>query len=224
MTQTIARIKQAGKHFEIIVDMDNALKFKKSGGSVQSFLEVDRIFNDSKKGNVAPSNDLTQCFGTDDVNVIAEKIVKSGEILVSQEHRDEEREKKIKQIVDLLATNAIDPKTGNPHTPERIKSALEQAHVSIKNVPIETQINEIISAISSILPIKLETKRIKIVIPAIYTGKAYGVISQYKEKENWLSDGSLEVVVKVPSGMIMGFYDKLNAITHGSALTEEIKE
>ena len=26
---TIARIKQAGKHFEIIVDLDEALKFKK---------------------------------------------------------------------------------------------------------------------------------------------------------------------------------------------------
>jgi ribosome maturation protein Sdo1 len=39
-----------------------------------------------------------------------------------------------------------------------------------------------------------------------------------------LNDGSLEVIVEVPSGMIMDFYDKLNGVTHGSAITEEIKE
>ena len=52
----------------------------------------------------------------------------------------------------------------------------------------------------------------------------YGLVAQYKEKENWLNDGSLEVIVNVPAGIVIDFYDKLNSITHGSALTEEIKE
>jgi hypothetical protein len=34
----------------------------------------------------------------------------------------------------------------------------------------------------------------------------------------------LEVVVSVPAGMIMDFYDKLNGVTHGAAITEEIRE
>jgi len=223
MTTTLARIKSAGKNFEIIVDLDNALKFKKGQGSYIE-AEGDKIFSDSKKGMVASQTDLEKAFGTTDVQKVAEKIVKSGEVLLTQEHRDAEQEKKFKQVVDLLARNAVDPKTGNPHTPERIKSALEQAHVNIKNIPVENQIKEIIEQISGILPIKLETKRIKIRIPAIHTGKAYGVISQYKEAEKWLDDGGLEVVVKVPSGMLMDFYDKLNGVTHGSALTEEVKE
>ena len=49
-------------------------------------------------------------------------------------------------------------------------------------------------------------------------------INQYKEKEKWLNNGDLEVNVAVPSGIIMEFYDKLNSITHGSAITAEIKE
>jgi len=61
-------------------------------------------------------------------------------------------------------------------------------------------------------------------VPAIHTGKVYGVISQYKDQEKWLDDGSLEVVVEVPSGIIMDFYDKLNSVTHGSAITEDIKQ
>ncbi len=223
MTQTLARIKKAGKNFEIIVDLDDALKFKK--GEISSIeAEGDKVFTDSKKGQVPSSDDLSDAFGTTNVQEIVETIVKSGEIQLTQEHRGAEQEQKFKQVVDFLATNAIDPQTKNPHTPERIKNALEQAHVNVKNSPIETQIKEIIEAISKVIPIKLETKKVKITIPAIYTGKAYGVITQYKEEEKWLDNGDLQVVVAVPSGIIIDFYDKLNSVTHGAALTEEIKE
>ena len=219
---TTARIKQAGKNFEIMVDLDEALKFKK--GEVSSIeAEGDRIFHDLKKGDVASNSDLEESFKTTDVKTIVEKIIKDGEVLVSQEHRDEEKEKKFNQVVDFLVSNAIDPQTGNPHTADRIKSALEQAHVNIKNQAVENQIKEIVSEISEVIPIKIETKKVKITVPAIHTGKVYGVINQYKEEEKWLDDGSLEVVVEVPAGIIIDFYDKLNSVTHGSALSEEIK-
>ena len=223
MTQTTARIKQKGKHFEIIIDLDNALAFRKGQSSFFE-PETESIFTDVKKGNVASNSDLEDAFETTNVSEIAKKIVKDGEVLTTQEYRDSEHEKKIKQVVDFLSTNAINPQTGNPHTPQRIESALNEAHVNIKNVPVENQIKEIIEQISSILPIRIETKKIKITVPAIHTGKVYGIIAQYKEGENWMNDGSLEVVVSIPSGIVMDFYDKLNSATHGAAVTEEIKE
>ena len=223
MTQTLARMKKAGKNFEIMVDLDKALAFKKSEGS-GDFLEIDKIFSDSKKGEVSSSSDLKEAFNTEDINAITEEIVKKGEVLVTQEQRSEEHEKNLKQVIDFLATNSTNPQTKNPHTPERIKSAIEEAHINIKNVPVENQIQEIIEQLSKVIPIKIETKKVKVIIPAVYTGKAYGAINQYKEEENWLDDGSLEVFVKVPSGIIMDFYDKLNSVTHGSAITEEVKE
>jgi len=224
MTQTTARIKKGGKSFEIIVDLDKALKFKKGESSSVDFLEANHIFSDSKKGFAAPTKDLEESFGTTDVDTIAGKMVKDGEILLTQEHRDEEKEGKFKQVVDFLSTNSMDPQTGNPHTADRIRSVLEQIGVNIKNVPVENQIKEIVESISKILPIKLETKRVKVTIPAMHTGKAYGVVGQYKEEEKWLDNGDLQITVGVPSGMIMGFYDKLNSVTHGSAVTEEIKD
>ena len=111
-----------------------------------------------------------------------------------------------------------------PHTPDRIKSVLEEAGVNITNRPIEEQIQDIIDKISSKIAIKIQTKRIKIVIPAIHTGKAYGIVSPYKQSEDWLPNGDLQVVVAIPAGLILEFYDKLNGLTHGSALTEEVKE
>lgn len=225
MTQTTARIKKNGNHFEIIIDLEKALEFKKGSSSQVDFLEIDKIFTDSKKGFAAPEKDIEDAFKTGDIYEVAGKIVKEGEVLLTQEFRDQEREGKLKQVIDLISKSAVDPQTGNPHTYERIKSAIEQAHVNIKNSPIEDQLNEIVEKISKIIPIKIETKRIKIVIPAIHTGKAYGVISNYKESEEWLSNGDLEVVVNVPSGtQLFSFYDKLNSVTQGSVVTEEIKE
>lgn len=223
MSQTTARIKKGKLHFEVLVDLDTALNFKK--GKTDYFaLEIDRVFSDSKKGEAASKNELEISFGTSDPVEIGKIIVKQGEILVDQEHRDEEREKRVKQVVDFLTKNAIDPQSNRPHSPDRIKNALEQAKIIIKNTPIENQLASILEQLNTILPIKVEKKRIKVTIPAIQTGKAYGLIAQYLEKENWLNDGSLEAFVSIPAGLIMDFYDKLNSMTHGSALTVEIKD
>jgi ribosome maturation protein SDO1 len=223
MTNTLARIKKAGKNFEIMVDLDEALKFKK--GEISNIeAEGDKVFTDSKKGQVPSSSDLKEAFGTDNLSEVIQKIVKEGEVQTTQEHRDEEKEKKFKQVVDFLASNGVDPQTGNPHSGERIENALKQSHVNIKNEPIENQMNYILSEVSKIIPIKIEIKKVKITIPAVHTGKVYGIMNQYKEQEKWLDDGSLEVVVNVPVGIIINFYDKLNSVTHGSALTEEINE
>ena len=223
MSETIARIKKGGLHFEVLVDLDEALKFKK-GETDYLNVGADKVFEDIKRGDIASKNDLEIAFGTTDPLKIAKEIVKHGEIQMDQAHRDGDRDKKIKQVVDFLSKNAVDARTGNPLTPERIKSALEQAHVDIKNTPVDSQIQEILDKLSVIIPIKIETKRIRITIPAIQTGKAYGLVAQYKEKETWKNDGNLEVIVKIPAGITLDFYDKLNSMTHGSALTEEITQ
>ncbi|HTZ42174.1 MAG TPA: ribosome assembly factor SBDS [Candidatus Omnitrophota bacterium] len=223
MTDTTARIKKAGKNFEIIVDLDSALKFRKGLGNNPG-AETDKIFTDIKKGFAASRSELNAAFGTDDANQIISEIVKKGEILTTQEFRDEEREKRIKQVIDFLAKNSVDPRTGNPHTSERIKNALEQAHVNIKNIPVENQINDILEQITKIIPISVKMKKIRVTIPAMHTGKIYGIINTYKANEEWLSNGSLQADLSIPSGLVMDFYDKLNSVTHGSALTEELKD
>ena len=220
---TIARLKQGKKNFEIIVDLDKALGFKKGTNQFLDFLETDKVFTDSKKGMAASTSDLQEAFGTEDTNIIAEKIVKKGEVLVSQEYRDEEKEKRFKQVVDFLANNSFDPQTKTPHSVERIKNALEQSNINIKNASIESQIKDIVSELNKIIPIKIETKKIKLTIPAIHTGKVYGLINQYKEKENWLPNGDLNMVINLPAGSVFNVFDKLNSMTHGSVLTEEIK-
>lgn len=220
---TIARIKRGGNPFEVLVSLDEALNFRR-GKSDFLTVEGDRVFTDIGRGEVPTKDEMQVAFKTTDPTEIGKIIVKEGEVLIDQEHRDAEQEKKVKQVVEFLARNAVDPQTGNPITAEKIKNVLQEAHVRIKNVPIENQISEIVNAISSHLPIKLETKRIRVTVPAIQTGKVYGLLSQYKEKEDWLGNGDLVMTIKIPAGITLDFYDKLNSMTHGSALTEELGE
>lgn len=224
MTDTIARYRQGKLTFETMVDLDSAMKLKK--GEAVDINEVVRdsgIYLDQKKGMRAGNDELENVFETTNLHEIVEKIVKKGNIEVTQEFRDEEIENKKKKIIDFLRRNAIDSRSGRPYTPDILESAIKDAGVRINNKPIDKQIPEIIETLKKVIPIVIETKKLKIKIPAEHTGRAYGLIQEYKEKEEWLNDGSLEVVLNIPVGMQSEFYDKLNGVTHGSAITSEIK-
>lgn len=224
MTDTIARLRSGKMIFETIVDLDNAMKFKK-GGNVSIF-EVVRdtaVYTDQKKGMRAGTAELSNIFGTTDFYKVVEQIVKKGQLEITQEFRDEKTEAKQKQVIDFLARNGVDARTNRPFTPDIIQSALKEAGVNIQNMPLEKQISEIVEKLKKIIPLKIETKKLKIKIPSVHTGKVYGLIQEYKEKEDWLSNGDLEVVLNIPVGLQMEFYDKLNGITHGSATSEEMK-
>ena len=222
--QIVARIKSKGKTFEILVNSAKALEFKKTGkGFIHDIIAFDGIFSDYKKGLKVSEAELDSVFGTKDFNEIYEKIIKQGELMLPAEFKREARDEKMKQIVDFLSKNCIDPKTSRPHPPARIHSAIEEVGYNVKdNEPVETQARSVLKLLQKVLPIKIETKRIEIKIPAKHTPQVYGIIKDSIMKEEWLPDGSLLVLVELPAAYLMDFFDKLNAITHGSAITKEI--
>ena len=225
MTSVLARIKINGKNFETLVDLDKALEFKRTQkGNISEIIEIDAIFTDSKKGMHASESDLEKAFKTKDINEIVKKIILSGEVQIPAEYKEKQREGKIKQVIDFIVRNAVDPRTDRPYTPDRIEKSLDEAGVNVTNKPIEVQMNDILDKLRPIIPLKIETKKIKLTIPSQYTGQAYGLVQGYKESEDWMPNGNLIVIVNIPIGFQMEFYDKLNSITHGSSISEEMKE
>jgi len=93
----------------------------------------------------------------------------------------------------------------------------------VKNKSIESQVGEIVDALAKVLPINIEKKRVKLIVPAIYTGKAYGIVKEFMVSEDWKNNGDLEVVVEMPAGLVMDFYDRINSATSGSVMSEEVK-
>lgn len=221
MVIVTARIKVKGKNYEISVDFDEAMKIKVNDGNVTSALNSNGIYYDIDKGEIVPQRELEEAFGTTDIYEIAKEIMKNGEIQKPQEYRDAQRDLKVKQVVNLLLKNAVD-QHGRPYTEDRLRRAIQDAHYSFDNRPAEAQMQALMHKLKEIIPIRIEVKKIKIVIPARFTGQVYGIIGDYKESEEWLSNGDLEVIVNVPAGMQVDFYEKLNGVTHGAVQSEEL--
>jgi ribosome maturation protein SDO1 len=222
MAIVTARIKVKGKHYEISVDLDEALKIRAGKGDIASALQTDKIFYDLKKGTSCSTADLVDAFGTTDVYAIATQIMTKGEVQKTQEFRDSERDAKVKRIVNMILRNASD-QNGRPYTEDRLNRAISEIHYNFDNKPDEQQMNDLIEKLKTVIPIKVELKKIKITIPAQYTGQAYNIVKAYKDSEDWLANGSLQVTISIPAGLQIEFYDKLNSITHGAAQTEELK-
>lgn len=46
----------------------------------------------------------------------------------------------------------------------------------------------------------------KMKIPVLHTGRAYGTIKEFMINEKWIENGDLECVVEIPSGLVMDFF------------------
>lgn len=218
-----AKFKVKSKTFEVSVDFDEAFKVQKGTGDITRALNATTIFYNAKEGSVASQKDLMEFFQTTDVYTVATAIIKKGELQRPQEFRDAEREARVKQVVMLLMRNAVD-QHGRPYTEDRLRRAIQDIHFNFDARPAEKQMIDVLEKLKTVIPIKIDTKRVRLRIPARFSGNVYGLIKDFKQEETWLANGDLEVVVSLPAGMQLDFYDKLNGVTHGAVISEELKD
>ncbi|MFH1445237.1 MAG: ribosome assembly factor SBDS [Nanoarchaeota archaeon] len=222
----IARIIKNKIQFEILVDPEKAMDFKKGKNiSIENILAISEIFKDAKKGERASIEELNNTFNTTDIFKIATAILKHGHIQVTTEHRRKEVEKKKKEIADIISKNAVDPKTKLPHPVNRIMNAMEEAHVNINpEKPSRDQIENVVEKIRTILPISIERIEIAVRVPIQYAGKVSSAIRSIApvKSEEWKSD-SWTAVIEIPEGMQSSIYDKLNEMTSGNVEVKILK-
>ncbi len=220
----LARFKKGGEVFEIDIEPELAMDFKKGKDvNIKDVLKAGKIFSDAKNGMLASEEKMKELFDTEDVFEIAKIILKQGEMQLTTEQRNEIREVKRKKIISLIHINAIDPKTGLPHPMQRIEAAMEEAKVKIDEFKAaEEQIDEIMSKLKPIIPIKFDTKRFELEIKNNYAKQCMNTIKSMAkvERQDWDDEGNLVAVVKLPAGLSEDFFDKLNSATHGTINTK----
>jgi ribosome maturation protein SDO1 len=221
----MAKLKKGGKNFEVAIDPDLAIDFKKNEKiDIKDVLKSENIFFDLNKGLIASENEMKSIFNTSELLKVAETIIKTGDIQLTAEYRSKLREEKRKKIISIIQQNGIDPRTNLPHPLARIENAFEEAKIRVDELKqAEDQIQEILKKLMPILPIKFQKKKLKVHIPANYAAKCYSTLKSFGDMsdEEWLNDGSLSAVIEMPAGMMEDFFDKINKITHGDS---EIKE
>jgi len=223
----IARLRTHGKTFEVFVDPDGALAFKRGDAvKLENILAVEDVFSDAKNGDRPAEQDVINAFGTTDVIKIAEKIIREGELHLTTEQKKKILDEKKKRVINIIAQNAINPQTKAPHPPARIEAAMDEAGVHIDPMKeVDELVNITMKAIRPIIPIRFEEVKIAIKLPAEYAAKTYGSVAGFGNltKQEWQNDGSWIGVLTIPAGMQDELYSLLNRLTKGSAETKFLK-
>ena len=222
-----ARLKTHGATFEVLVDPDGALALRRGDRvNIEDILAVEDVFENASRGDRSAEEDLIKAFATTNVAIIAEKIIKKGEISLTAEQRKQIIESKRRQVIEIIARNAINPQTKTPHPPARIEQAMKEAKVNIDpSKSADELVNIAMKAIRPLIPIRFEEVEVAVKIPADYAPKAYGEIAAFGKviRESWQNNGSWVGVVQIPAGMQTDFYALINRLTKGEAETKLLK-
>lgn len=224
----VARYEYKGHRFEVLVDPEGVDKIRRNPNEVDisKYLVIDEVFKDARKGDRVSEDLLREVFGTSDPLEVAKQIILKGEVQLTTEQRRKMLEERKKQIVAIIARNAINPQTKTPHPPQRIEKAIEEAKVHIDPLKsAEEQIPMVLKAIKPILPIKFENIKIAVKLSGEDYGKVYGDLIKMGVvvKEEWQPDGSWIGIVEIPAGIQSDFLNMLNKKTHGRVLTKLIE-
>ncbi len=219
----IAKYGVGKDEFEILVDADLAYQYitNKIKDPI-TVLDTEEIFKDARKGERQSEEKLKKAFGTTELPIIVDRILRKGNVPITTEQKNKLLEDKRKQIITIIARNAIDPRTNAPTPALRVENAMNEAKVSIDPFKSASeQIEDVIKKINMILPIKFAVAKIEVSIPPEYANRCYGVLKEYGIKsQQWLKDGSLQATVEFPAGMQSEFFDKINKLTQGKAITK----
>lgn len=218
---TTVRFTVSGEHFEILVYPDNALNFK-LGKNVElsQVIAIDEVYSDSSKGFRASAEKLQKHFNTTNHAEVAKIILKKGEIQLTTEQRRKMVDDKRKQVINIIARNFIDPKSGLPHPPTRIEQAMQEIRIPIDPFKdAAEQAKLVVEQMRSIIPLKSEKMKIRVKIPPQYAPQAIGVLKGSGDilKEEWGSDGAFTALIEIAAGVHSSMLERLSSVTKGSA-------
>ncbi len=224
---TIVRHQTGGEKFEILVDPDKGLLYKKGEiGNVANVLMADFIFTDARKGEKASAGNLEKIYNTSDPYEVAEIMFEKGTFQLNAQQRKDMVETKLKKIIHIISRTYVDPKTKLPHPPQRIRNAMEETKFNIDPlIDAEEQIQDLVQMLRIVLPMSSENIQLALKIPAEYSGKSYGTVKNYGtiKRDEWQRDGSWVVVVELPAAMQMDLLDTLGKDTQGNVQSKIIR-
>jgi ribosome maturation protein SDO1 len=225
-----ARLESHGARFEVLVDPDAALAIKRGefDGELEDVIAARDVFENASRGDRPAEQDLKDVFGTTDEMAIIPEVIERGEIQITAEQRAEMQEQKRKQLINTIARNAINPQQDdNPHPPDRIDRALEQAGFTVDPMePVESQVDDALEALRPVIPIRFEEVTVAVNLPPAYAGSGQAQIREFGdlEREEWTADGGWVGVLTFPAGMQNDLFELVNEVTSGEGDTRIIKD
>lgn len=124
---SLVRLKKAKKRFEIACYKNKVLEWRNGiETDLDNVLQINSVFLNVSKGQTAPTADLAKAFGPKTpVNDIILEILNRGELQVGEKERQAQLERVHNEVVGIVASKLVDPKTKRVYTTGMIEKALE---------------------------------------------------------------------------------------------------
>lgn len=133
---SLVRLKKDKKDFQIACYKNKVLEWR-SGieTDLDNVLQIPSVFLNVSKGRLAPNADLVKAFGkemkTEDIIL---EILNKGDLQVGERERTAQLERVHNEVIGIVASKLVDPRTKRVYTTSMIEKALEmlsqQAHLS----------------------------------------------------------------------------------------------
>eukprot|EP00434_Breviolum_minutum_P015412 symbB.v1.2.013580.t2/scaffold962.1/size148607/6 len=129
----VVRMKCHGMRFEIACYKNKVLNWREGiEKDLNEVLQTETVFTNVSKAVIAKEKDLQKAFGTVELPEICKKILKDGDVQVSDKEREVHMESIFKDIVQILAERLIHTETGRQLTPVATESALKSIGFSVQ--------------------------------------------------------------------------------------------
>ncbi len=219
--KSIVRYEKHGRRYEMLVNPQPAWMFLQGEEvEIDDIFEVYDIYENISRGVKATQDDVDVAFENMTDREMAVKILKDGKLQLTADQRNEILKEKRAEIVDFIHIHCINPRENTPIPKDRIDKAIIDLGVNISyKEEAKNQALEIIDLLKPVMPIRLESIKLAIKIPPTYTGSLYGYVISAGNliQEEWLTDGSLAVLIQIPSGTQADFLEQITSRTKGKA-------
>jgi len=121
------RLKKGKKRFEIACYKNKVLEWRNGiEKDLDNVLQIPNVFLNVSKGQSAPASDLAKAFGPKaSVDDIILEILNKGELQVGEKERNAQLERVHNEVLSIVASKLVDPRTKRVYTTGMIEKALD---------------------------------------------------------------------------------------------------
>ncbi|BEJ08520.1 hypothetical protein CcaverHIS641_0506140 [Cutaneotrichosporon cavernicola] len=220
---SIVRIKKGGKRFEIACYKNKVNEFR-SGveKDLSEVLQIEQIFTNVPKGQVAKKDDWTKAFKNEDMDAILRK----GELQVNNLERGAQLASLSREIATMVTEMTVDPTTGRKHTVGMVEKAMAELGYSVRgDKTAKAQALDLIRQLGadSILPVQRVRMRVRITMPAKdgkrVKDKVVALIDEVEEED---IGAEWEAIVRVDPGAFRAINELVSNESKGKGRVESM--
>ncbi|KAI0581535.1 ribosome maturation protein SBDS [Pyrenophora tritici-repentis] len=138
---SLVRMKKGKKRFEIACYKNKVLEWRtKNEKDLSNVLQIENVFLNVSKGQVAPKADLEKAFPKKSLEEIIIDILDHGELQVGEKERNAELERTKNEVIDIVAGKLVDPKTKRSQALFAMKALIAHQPIPVARMQMKLRV------------------------------------------------------------------------------------